>query len=306
MDKHLKKRILGAVVTVVVLAIALPVVIDGSRQQLPIGDDMPPMPPMPDWAEVENQQRIRIDLDKLARGEPQGELMPPTDEAVVNAPDAASAAAADEVATAAQPEVPMDGGDELASQAALAQQQIQNDELARQQAQDLALKQAAALKQEQDLAQKKAQELAQKQALALKQEQELAQKKAEELAQKQALAQKAAAEMAKPAVPPAPVAPAAAPTVAKNSGQPGAVDASGLPYAWVIQIGAFSQQANGDAVRDRLRRDGFKAYSTTESDGLTRVYAGPEVSEAEAERVRVRLQLALDRSDLRLKRYVPR
>ena len=308
MDKHLKKRILGAVVTVVALAVALPVVIDGSRQQLPIGDDMQPMPPMPDWTEVENQQRIRIDLEKLARGEPQNELLPPAEEAVVNVPDAIAAAAAEELAAVEQPAVTLP--------AEPAEPELPEEPSVNQAAQPVAGKTVAEVTKPAVPASPAA-------------------------GTPVASVTKPAAPAAKPTTPVAgttvasvpaantgntiartpaqpsvgavaaatPAAPAAPPVVSKPaaaSNSPGATDASGLPYAWIIQIGAFSQQANGESVRDRLRRDGFKAYSSTESDGLTRVYVGPEVSEAEAERVRVRLQLALDRGDLRLKRYVPR
>lgn len=233
MDKHLKKRILGAVVTVVVIAIALPVVIDGSRQQLVSRDDVPPMPPMPDWAEVENQQRIRIDLEKLARGEATRELAAP-----------AALAEADMGVSEVTPEVETMPAVSVAAASATPK--------------PAPAAPAGANKSELPTVEK----------------------------------------VAKPV--------ASAPVATVPAVKPGAVDASGLPYSWSIQIGAFSQEANGTAMRDRLRKEGFKAFASTDPDGLTRVFVGPEIDQAEAERLRVKLQILLDRNDLLVRRFVPR
>jgi cell division septation protein DedD len=263
MDKHLKKRILGAVVTVVVLAIALPVVIDGSRQQLPLNDDMPPMPPMPDWTEVENQQRIRIDLEKLARGEAQQEVAPPSESSAEQVPSDTALARVDD-------RVPVTPDNTMAATVPVVVREQKT--LTTNNPETAVVARTTAVESRVNTAEP-------------------------------------APTVSAPVVPAAPVASVASitkPAPGNASTGPGSVDASGLPYAWVIQIGAFSQETNGISVRDRLRKDGFKAYSSSDADGLTRVYAGPEVSDVDAERLRIRLQMALDRNDLKVKRYIPR
>ncbi|MFK4751940.1 MULTISPECIES: SPOR domain-containing protein [Oceanospirillaceae] len=184
MEKHLNKRILGAVVTVVALAIAVPIVIDGSSQRLTIDQDMPPMPDMPDWAEVQNQQRIRIDLEQLASGEATAELATPA----VNT-----------------------------------------------------------------------------------------------------------AEVDDPV-----------PAVVKKQPERAHLDETALPYAWVVQLGAFSSNENATSFRDNIRGQGFKAFSRTDDDGLTRVFVGPELQQQQAEVLRTQLEKILKRKDLRIKRFIAR
>lgn len=217
MEKHLKKRIVGAVVTVMAVAITLPVIIDDSRQRLTLDDDIPPMPPMPEWAEVENQKRIRIDLEKLASGDAANHLQPltmdtsPTDDPVPQktVPVPAPSKAASPVA-----------GSETASKPAVSKLVVPQ-----------------------------------------------------------------------PTVPKPDLA---------NVPQ---LDDSDLPYAWVVQLGAFANEANAREFRDSLRKQGFKAYTNTQIDGLTRVYAGPELKRDEAESLRQRLVLLLDNDNLPIKRY---
>ncbi|WP_221794803.1 SPOR domain-containing protein [Oceanobacter mangrovi] len=181
MEKHLNKRIVGAVVTVLALAVLVPIVIDGQRQNLTIDEDMPDMPAMPEWAEVEDQQRIRFDLEQLANGEASKELEPP--------------------------------------QSDLSDQSV-----------------------------------------------------------------------------------AAPPAVAKQPDR-AVLDEELLPYAWAVQVGAFSSLENADKYRDKLRQQGFKAFSRSDGDGLTRVFAGPELQREAAESLLKRLQQQLKRDDLRIKRY---
>lgn len=69
MEQHLKKRVLGAFVTVLAIAIALPIVLDGSRRRLALPSDVPPMPATPDWAHVDDERKVRIELEQLASGE---------------------------------------------------------------------------------------------------------------------------------------------------------------------------------------------------------------------------------------------
>ena len=55
--------------------------------------------------------------------------------------------------------------------------------------------------------------------------------------------------------------------------------------AWAVQVGSFSDPANAEALRERLRADGYAALlSTVRSDGgeVTRVAVGPIVSREDA------------------------
>jgi len=84
---------------------------------------------------------------------------------------------------------------------------------------------------------------------------------------------------ATPAPPPAP--PAAAPT--SNTG-------------FVVQLGAFSNAAEADRLRDRLRGAGITAFTDsvdTDKGRLTRVKAGPVASRVEADQLRTRVRSAV-------------
>ncbi|MYE22789.1 MAG: hypothetical protein F4Y01_02415 [Gammaproteobacteria bacterium] len=59
----------------------------------------------------------------------------------------------------------------------------------------------------------------------------------------------------------------------------------GLEPAWAVQVGAFSNHANAEALRERLRADGYAALkSTIRSDAgeSTRVAVGPIISREDA------------------------
>ncbi len=217
MEKHLKKRILGAVVTVVAIAILLPIVIDGSRKRLTLNDDVPPMPQMPEWAEVENQKRIRIDLEKLASGDAQKHLTPPPmDTSPEDAP------LPDQPVVQSTPSVTVSKPENRVKSAESA-----------------------------------------------------------------------------PVKPPVEQPPA---VVAESP----ALDDNNLPYAWVVQLGAFAKEENARELRDMLRGKGIKSYVSTQIDGLTRVYAGPELKRSDAESLRQKLVLLLDSDSLPIKRYQAR
>ncbi|MEN1926343.1 SPOR domain-containing protein [Luteimonas sp. MJ293] len=92
--------------------------------------------------------------------------------------------------------------------------------------------------------------------------------------------QQQAAAATPPATPtptPAPATPAAAPDV-----------------GFVVQLGAFSSAGDANALRDRVRAQGFNAFTqtvqTADRGVLTRVNAGPVVSRAEAERLKAQVQ----------------
>ncbi|MBT1446343.1 SPOR domain-containing protein [Shewanella sp. JM162201] len=64
--------------------------------------------------------------------------------------------------------------------------------------------------------------------------------------------------------------------------------ASAAKGGWTLQLGAFSNAANVDALVKKLRKSGFKAYTVPSRpvDGsLTKVYVGPDVSEAKLRQV---------------------
>lgn len=68
---------------------------------------------------------------------------------------------------------------------------------------------------------------------------------------------------------------------------------------FVVQLGAFGKTEDAQALRDRVRKAGFPAFSEgvdTENGRLYRVRVGPEVDKASAERLRARIkaELALD------------
>lgn len=182
MELHLKKRIVGALLTVTAFAMVLPVVLDGKRQDASMLQDVPPMPELPDWAVVEDERRVRIELQQLASGET-GRVL--------------------------QQEIP-----ELVSQDA--------------------------------------------------------------------------------AVPP------------RSQSDRTMPDEQGVPYAWTLQLGAFSDVNNANTLRDQLRGQGYKAYTEVSADsGLTRVYVGPELQRAAIESLQKKLQQEMQQGDIYIKRYQP-
>lgn len=68
METNLKARILGAVVTVLALALVLPNVLQGQR----LGEDestlIPEKPDTPSWVDEKQSSRVRIELNALASG----------------------------------------------------------------------------------------------------------------------------------------------------------------------------------------------------------------------------------------------
>lgn len=62
-----------------------------------------------------------------------------------------------------------------------------------------------------------------------------------------------------------------------------------LPEAWVIQVGVFGQQANAENFKEKLQKDGHKAYLKkvkTKKGDLHRLLVGPLLIEADAEKSR--------------------
>lgn len=74
-------------------------------------------------------------------------------------------------------------------------------------------------------------------------------------------------------------APPAAEQVAVNAPQ---LDAQGLPGAWTVQMGMFSDKANAEALLARLLLANYKAYLRPQGGGLSGVFVGPVLTQAEA------------------------
>lgn len=74
---------------------------------------------------------------------------------------------------------------------------------------------------------------------------------------------------------------------------------SGKPGGWAVQVAAMGAQADANALRDRLRANGFDGYvDTVNANGkqLWRVRAGPQTQRDDAVRVRdqIKAKLGLD------------
>lgn len=87
---------------------------------------------------------------------------------------------------------------------------------------------------------------------------------------------------------PAPVAKPAAP--APKPAEPAKPAASGVGYA--VQLGAFSNAADANKLRDRVRAAGFSAFVEqvrTDKGALSRVRVGPVADRAEADRLKAQV-----------------
>lgn len=66
-----------------------------------------------------------------------------------------------------------------------------------------------------------------------------------------------------------------------------------LEPAWAVQVGAFTNPANAEAQRERLRADGYAALVSTVRSGSgesTRVAVGPVISRADAAQLEQELE----------------
>lgn len=82
MELHLKKRLVGAFITVVALAIFLPVILDGSRSYQLLDTLAPPKPPTPQWSTTEYEQQVRNEVEELASGQASADIRIPDSELV--------------------------------------------------------------------------------------------------------------------------------------------------------------------------------------------------------------------------------
>ena len=66
--------------------------------------------------------------------------------------------------------------------------------------------------------------------------------------------------------------------------------------AWAVQVAAMGSQADANALRDKLRANGFDGYvDTVNASGkqLWRVRAGPQTQRADAVRIRDQIKTKL-------------
>lgn len=68
---------------------------------------------------------------------------------------------------------------------------------------------------------------------------------------------------------------------------------SPTPSRWFVRMGSFSKEANANALRDKLRKDGYPAVvdivKTPDKGTLYRLRVGPDLSKERAEKIRQKL-----------------
>ncbi len=110
-------------------------------------------------------------------------------------------------------------------------------------------------------------------------------------------APQAAPPVPAPTTAPAPAPPAPAPQAKAEPQAPAAMatpSAEELTHAWAVQVGSFSQRDKALALRDRLRKQHFKAFveefKSTKGQSLYRVRVGPVPERPEAEKLQQTLE----------------
>lgn len=91
---------------------------------------------------------------------------------------------------------------------------------------------------------------------------------------------------------PAPATEIEAETETNELEQP-TLNEQGLPDAWSVRLGAFGEQANAEALVERLQAGDYKAYMRRYSNSngtLTAVYVGPVLTREQADELRDELQ----------------
>lgn len=73
-------------------------------------------------------------------------------------------------------------------------------------------------------------------------------------------------------------------------------DARGIPIAWQVVVGSFSDQSKADGIVVNLKKRGFKAYSDVlQRDGRTlyRVSVGPKLEKSQADTIKQQIDALL-------------
>lgn len=74
------------------------------------------------------------------------------------------------------------------------------------------------------------------------------------------------------------------------------LDKNGVPNAWLVQVASFSSDARAEALRDKLLKDDFPAFTRsfeTSKGKVTRVYVGPKISRDKASDLKQTLDKSL-------------
>ncbi|BFM15375.1 hypothetical protein R50073_15580 [Maricurvus nonylphenolicus] len=86
------------------------------------------------------------------------------------------------------------------------------------------------------------------------------------------------------------------PAPAKQPGKADGLTDKGVPKAWMIQVVSYKTQKQAEELRNRLIKDGYKAFTRTVSTAkgkVTRVYVGPKIEKAKAFEVKRKLDKSL-------------
>jgi len=95
------------------------------------------------------------------------------------------------------------------------------------------------------------------------------------------------------AVHPAPVSTSAAVAPAKDAP---ALNANGLPQAWALQVGVFTEKSKAESLKSSLQAKGYRAFMrTTNEKGkrVTRVLIGPEMQQTAIAKIKARVDKQL-------------
>jgi DedD protein len=86
-----------------------------------------------------------------------------------------------------------------------------------------------------------------------------------------------------------------------------AIDADGIPIAWILQVASVSSKENAEELRLGLVNMGYKAYIKKIKTGtsvLLRVYVGPKVERARLEAIQSEIDSQFNVKSM-VRRYIP-
>jgi DedD protein len=86
-----------------------------------------------------------------------------------------------------------------------------------------------------------------------------------------------------------------------------AIDADGIPIAWILQVASVSSKENAEELRLGLVNMGYKAYIKKIKTGtsvLLRVYVGPKVERARLEAIQPEIDSQFNVKSM-VRRYIP-
>jgi len=85
------------------------------------------------------------------------------------------------------------------------------------------------------------------------------------------------------------------------------LDSQGLPISWTLQVASFEDASNAAALKKRLQKKGYKAYTTEISSGsakATRVFIGPKFNKKSLETIKADIDKPFGVESI-LIRYIP-